>query len=143
MDLEEIQELIKVDSEINPLNLGEESLNISKIHGKWIVILCNEQRLLKAINIKLSNVTKERIEYYTGKAPDSVYKEKGAFNMKILNKDLQLYLDSDIEINAIKTKKEMLEIKIGLINEFIKGLNQRTFNIKNAIEWKRFQNGLN
>ena len=64
-------------------------------------------------------------------------------NLKVLNKDISSYVERDDAVIAVKNKKETQELKVEMITEFLKSINQRSFNIKNYIEFNKFKNGMN
>ena len=78
--------------------------------------------------------------YYTGKADPSVYIEK-PFNLKILRQDVDKYIDSDEEVIRAKQKVDYLNTVVDFLDRSIKQISNRTFTIKNAIDWKKFTSG--
>ena len=148
MKLEDIKREMDIDSVIDPIKLSEESIRIPIVHNKWIQINCDEKRILKALNAEFEKLYLIKIEYYSGKAPDQEYIDNPYYvqkikNLKVLNKDIASYVERDDEIMSIKSKKDLQEIKVEMVTEFIKGINQRSFNIKNFIEFNKFKNGMN
>ena len=83
---------------------------------------------------------KQKWEYYTGKAPATVYAEK-PFNLKLLRQDLDKYIDSDEEVIQAKQKVDYLQTVVDFLDRTIKQISNRTFTIKNAIDWKKFTSG--
>ena len=83
---------------------------------------------------------KERWEYFTGKASPEVYKEK-PFPLKIMKTDIHLYLDSDDELITILLELDTIKNEISFLEESIKSVNQRTYLLKCAIDYKKFLNG--
>lgn len=140
MNIEEIQALISADSEIDQNKLDTESLRIPMLHAKYWTIFVQELRILKGLDIAFKTLKRDRSHYYLGKADDPVYKEE-PLDHKVLKADLDLYLDSDEKLNAIRGKYEMQKIKVEMVEAFLKALNNRSFQIKNAVEWRRFQAG--
>ena len=88
-----------------------------------------------------SKVKLERHNYYTGKAPVEVYAEE-PFPYKIREKDaLQRYLEADDKLNIIDMKIRYYDVELKFLEEIIKTIANRTYQIKNAIEWQKFQAG--
>ena len=148
MKVEAIKQEMDIDSRIDPMNLSEESIRIPIIHNKWIQIRFDENRILKTLTSEYEKTYLKKIEYYSGKAPDQDYIDNPYYtqhirNLKILTKDIASYVERDEEVLSLNGKKELQEIKMEMINEFIKGINQRSFNIKNYIDHQKFKNGLN
>ena len=88
----------------------------------------------------LANTKRELWEYYTGKAPQQVYAEK-PFNLKILKTDIDKYMESDDELVKLKSKVEYIQTVIDFLDSTIKQISNRGFQIKNAIDWRKFTSG--
>ena len=71
---------------------------------------------------------------------ESVYKEK-PFDIKVLRQDVDKYIKADPELIKQSQKVVYLRTIINYIEGVIRNINNRTFNIKNAIEWKKFTQG--
>lgn len=141
MKLDEIRELMREDSKIDSAALDSESIKIPYLHAKWYDIFVEELRALKGIEQEYGRLVKEKTEYYLGKADDEVYKEK-PLNLKILKQDLDVYLKADPDLMRLDSKRALQQIKVDTVESFIKSINQRSFNIRNAIEFMKFKNGL-
>jgi hypothetical protein len=90
-----------------------------------------------------NKVKLERYNYYSGKAPAEVYVEE-PFPYKVRDKEaLQRHMDADERLNKIDLKIRYYDIMLKFLEEVIKTVSNRTFQIKNAIEWNRFQSGFN
>ena len=82
-----------------------------------------------------------RDSYYTGKAPAEAYVEE-PFPYKVREKDaIQRYLDADEKLTTIDLKIRYYDVQMKFLEEVIKTVANRTFQIKNAIEWQKFQAG--
>ena len=64
-----------------------------------------------------------------------MYKEK-PFDIKVLKADVHIYMDSDPELQKVDQKVAYLDQVIKYLEQVLRGVNNRTFLIKNAIEWK-------
>ena len=79
-------------------------------------------------------------EYYTGKSDASVYAEK-PFDLKILRTDIDKYLEADDELQKAKQKIDYLSTTVDFLDRTVRQISNRTFTIKNAIDWKKFTSG--
>ena len=71
------------------------------------------------------------------------YKEKGDFPLKLKTKDEErTFIEADEEFRAKKTEVEYYETVVEYLQEVIKQVGQRNFQIKNAIEWRKFEAGI-
>ena len=143
MDLEKIQEMWQNDSTIDPDNLHDESLKIPQLHSKYYTIYNTITLLREKARESYNRVRLERHNYYTGKAPAEVYVED-PFPYKVRDKEaLQRYMEADEKLNSIDLKIRYYDVMLKFLEEIIKTIANRTFQIKNAIEWHRFQAGFN
>jgi len=101
--------------------------------NKWKLLLTKAQ-------IDYYTLKKEKWEYYTGKAPQQVYATK-PFNLKILKTDIDKYMDSDEELVKLKSKVDYIQTVIDFLDRTLKQISNRGFQIKNAIDWRKFTSG--
>jgi|TARA_A100001391_G_scaffold14378_1_gene8303 hypothetical protein len=143
MNLDEIQEMWQRDSVIDPDNLHDESLRIPQLHSKYYTLYNTITLLRERSRDSYSRVKLERYNYYTGKAPAEVYVEE-PFPYKVREKDaIQRHLEADEKLSAIDMKIRYYDVMLKFLEEIIKTVSNRTFQIKNAIEWNKFQAGFN
>ena len=140
MDLEQLQELADKDLNINDTELDLESLKTPQLHNKYMKFHNQYTNLLKKSEQDLARLTREKWEYYTGKADPSVYQEK-PFDIKVLKADVHIYMDSDPELQKADQKVAYLNQIVKYLEQVLRSINNRTFLIKNAIEWKKFTSG--
>ena len=140
MDLEQLQDLAEKDLKINDTELDLESLKTPQLHNKYLKHLNKFKLLLSKSNIDYYTLRKEKWEYYTGKAPAEVYALK-PFNLKLLKTDVDKYLDSDPELAKYKQKVDYIQTVVDFLDRTIKQISNRGFQIKNAIDWRKFTSG--
>ena len=141
MNLEKIQEMWQKDSVIDPDNLHDESLKIPQLHSKYYTIYNTITLLREKARETYNKVRLERYAYYTGKAEAEVYVEE-PFPYKIREKDvLQKYMDADEKLSKVDLKIRYYDATLKFLEEIIKTISNRTFQIKNSIEWHKFQAG--
>lgn len=142
MNLEMIQSMWEKDSHIDVDDMHLESLNTPQLHAKYYDILNNLILLRAKAKQQEKNIRHERYEYYTGKADPEVYIEN-PFPKKIRDKEtLQKYLDADEKLSEACLKIEYYDVMINYTESIIKQIFNRTYQIKNSIEWHRFQAGM-
>jgi len=141
MNLDKIQEMWQKDSVIDPDNLHDESLKIPQLHSKYYTVYNTITLLREKARDNFNRVRLERYNYYTGKAPAEVYVEE-PFPYKVREKDaIQRYMEADEKLNTIDLKIRYYDVQLKFLEENIKTIANRTFQIKNAIEWQKFQAG--
>jgi hypothetical protein len=141
-DLDMIQKMWENDSKMDIDNLHTESLNIPIIHAKYFDMYNTITLLKKKAEQQKKNIRHERYEYYTGKADPEIYVED-PFPKKVRDKDaLQKYLDADTKLSQISLKVEYYDVMLNYIENILKMIQNRTYQIKNSIEFMRFQSGM-
>ena len=126
------------DSQIDPDNLHTESLKVPSLHAKYHEMFNNFLLLRKKAEQQRKNIRHERYEYYSGKADPEVY-EKNPFGKKIRDKDtMTKYLDADEKLKEVNLKIDYYETLLNYCESILKQINNRTYQIKNAIEWQKF-----
>jgi len=143
LSLDEIQKMWEKDSIIDPDNLHEESLKISQLHSKYYTIYNTITILRERARETYNKVRLERYNYYTGKAPAEVYIEE-PFPYKVREKDaIQRHMDADERLSKLDLKIRYYDIILKFIEEVIKMISNRSYQIKNSIEFMKFTAGYN
>ena len=141
LTLEMIQSMWEEDSKIDIDKIHEESIKVPQLHAKYHEMM-NNLILLRAKGKQLQrNIRHDRYEYFSGKADPDVYVEN-PFPKKIRDKDtMQKYLDADEKLSEASMKIEYYDVMINYLDSILKQISNRTYQIKNSIEWHKFQAG--
>ena len=143
MNLETIQEMWQKDSVIDPDNLHDESLKIPQLHSKYYTLYNTISLLRERAKETYNKVRLDRYNYYSGKAPAEVYAEE-PFPYKVRDKDaLQRHLDADKKLNEIDLKVRYYNVMLKFLEDIIKMISNRSYQIKNSIEFMQFTSGYN
>ena len=140
MDLEQLQDLADKDLKINDTELDLESLKTPQLHNEFLKHLTKFKLMLSRAETEHNMLKRDKWEYYTGKADASVYALK-PFDLKILRTDIDKYLDADIDLQKSKQKIDYLSTTVDFLDRTVRQISNRTFTIKNAIDWKKFTSG--
>ena len=141
-DVETIQEMWEKDAKIDRDNLHDESLNIPSLHAKYFQIYNTIFLLRKKAEQQRKNIRHERYEYFSGKADPDVYIQN-PFPKKIRDKDtMTKYLDADEKLSNASLKIEYYDTMLTYLESILKVIENSTYQIKNAIEFMRFNAGM-
>lgn len=140
IDIDFIKEQWKQDSVMDEDLLDQESIKIPQLHSKYLNFLSDVRLVKIRREQEYKKLLKEKFEYYTGKADSEVYKKK-PFDLKILKQDIQLYIESDEEIQLVLSKLNYYKEMIFVLEKILENLNTRGFQIKNSIDWQKFMQG--
>ena len=141
MTFDELQALADKDLKINDTELDLESLKTPQLHNKYMKFHNQYTNLLKKSEQDLARLTREKWEYYTGKADPSVYQQK-PFNIKLLKPDVDKYLKSDDDLIKLEQKVTYVQSVVDYLDRTVKIISNRGFQIKNAIDWRKFTSGV-
>ena len=141
MNLESLQEMWKKDSVIDTDLYCEESTKIPQLHMRYMEFFNTYSLMKKEREIEMRRLIREKWLYYKGKAPSKVYKEM-PFDFKLTTKEeVNMFIESDEDICKLQYKIDYIEQIINFLEGVLRQINNRNFQIKNAIEWEKFKNG--
>lgn len=143
MKIEDIYLLWESDVEIDRTELGDEALNIPKLHHKYFQILIKEKMILRKHDAELKQLKLDKYEFYT-QGPNEETKNKGwrlpARGM-ILKGDIPLYMEADQDIIDLSLKIGLQQEKVEFLESIIKSIMNRNFLIRASIDWQKFTMG--
>ena len=144
MTLDQIIEEWRKDSSIDSTELGKESLKIPQLHSKYMKIYFEERQKLRGYEFKKKEIALKKYEYFNGRMSREELEEAGwePFVKKLMKNEIDMYLDSDKDIITNNIRIVNQKEKISFIEEVLKNINQRNFQIKNAIDWRKFTQGV-
>ena len=140
MNLEELKLQVQNDLRVNDEHLDTESLKNQEIKAKYLEHKSRFELLLFKAKGDYKRLYREKWEYYGGKADAKIYASK-PFDLKVLKTDLAVYITSDEEVINAENKIGYLETVVDYNKGVIKSVDNRGWDIKNAIEWKKFEAG--
>ena len=143
MNLSDYQNYAKTDLIIDETQLDTESLKTPQLHSKYLNFLMNEKLSLAKLQYDYKVLRKKRWLYYTGKISQEELEEEGwdPFELTILKTDLDKFLDSDNDLQSIDIRVKYKQTVVEYLNEIIKVITNRQWNIRSAIDWLKFTNG--
>jgi len=141
MNLDELKIQVQRDLKIDDELLDTESLKNQEIKATYLDHKSRYELLLFKAKGDYKRLYREKWEYYGGKADAKIYASK-PFDLKVLKTDLSVYITSDEDIINAENKVGYLEVVVDYIKGVIKSVDNRGWDIKNAIEWKKFEAGV-
>tara|TARA_X000001382_G_C3155879_1_gene174529 strand:+ start:700 stop:1128 length:429 start_codon:yes stop_codon:yes gene_type:complete len=140
MTLDELQAQAEKDLSIDDTELDLESLKTPQLHSQYLKTYSTYALMMKKAEGDYSKLHIKKWLFFTGKADPQEYKDKN-FDLKVLRQDVDKFIDADDEIIRQRQKVEYLKQICHYCESTLKQINNRTFQIKNAIEWKKFTMG--
>ena len=140
MKIDEIKYQIEIDKKIDHTQLDTESLKIPEQAVKHQQMAHDAALRLRFLEKEYNVAKYNRWMYYMGKADPDVY-DKEPFDHKVLKSDVNIFLESDSVLNEIQDRIIAQTEKLKLIVEAGKVMQNKSFNIKNALEHQKFMGG--
>ena len=143
MKIDEILNEWKKDTELDDLNLDKESVRIPNLHAKYITLLSDDRRLVRGYQSQKKQIISRLRNYYSGSATQQELADLGReqFLGKTLKNEIMINVELDESIISIDAKIALLEVKVLALQEIMKSINSRGYQIKNAIDWRRLTLG--
>ena len=141
MTLDELKLEVQADLKVDNEHLDTESLKNQEIKAKYLDVKSKYELLLFRAKGEYKRIYRDKWEYYGGKSDAKVYVSK-PFDIKVLKTDLNVYITSDEDIIDAENKIGYLETVVDYTKGVIKSVDNRGWDIKNAIEWKKFEAGV-
>lgn len=141
----ELQEAWTSDCKIDELNLGSESTKTPELHSKYLNHLTTFKLQLRKYESQMLSLRRIKWRYFRGELSKEELNELGwdqYLGNQPLKNEMQEFLDSDPDIMKIVDKIEYIKACLYQCEFIMKSLSSRTWDIKSAIEWHKFTNGL-
>tara|TARA_B100002019_G_scaffold218797_1_gene191451 strand:- start:16859 stop:17182 length:324 start_codon:yes stop_codon:yes gene_type:complete len=96
----------------------------------------------KETEAKIKTLRRDKWLYYKGRASAEIYKNM-PFDLKLTTREeIDMFIEADEEYQKTVLKVDYIEQTLSFLDSVLRQINNRTYQIKNAIEWEKFQNGL-
>ena len=122
-------------------DLAQVALDIPFIHNKYLNHYTDISQIKTSLEFEIRKLVKEKREYYGGEATAEVYAEKPFGNSIKTSEKMKVYLESDQEIINLEAKIKFLDQMLYWLDQVMKQISNRGFQVKSAIEWEKFING--
>ena len=145
MKLTELQEMWAEDCSINEMNLGQESVRTPNLHAKYLNYLSSTRLNLRKTESDYYNMRRKKYKYYRGEMTRQELEDENWEQWqgnKPLKNEMDEFLQFDQDLILLQDKVEYFKTVMYQLEQIIRSLNSRTWDIKNAIEWNKFTNGM-
>lgn len=144
MKFDELRRMVSVDMKIDGTELDIESLKTPQLHNKYLNLYHDERLILKQMRSRIKELVRDKWEFYSGKMSEEKLERLGwePFQLKVLKQDLDRYIESDTEVSREYDRIAFQEEKVDFLQATLKSITARQWDIKNAIEWRKFVNGI-
>lgn len=145
MKLTELQEEWVKDSHINETNLGSEAARVPTLHAKYITYVSKVKLQLRKAESEYLNTRRKKYKYYRGEMSIQELDDEGWDQFqgnKPLKNEMDELLACDEHLIELQDKVEYFKTVLYTLEQIIRSINSRTWDIKSSIEWTKFTNGM-
>ncbi len=143
MKIDDIIEEWQKDAKIDDVELDTEALNVPLLHAKYLKMYAQEKVKLKKYKMDYKTLRKVLSEYYRGDLnhPDDLEDlGRDPWPKAVLKQDIPQYIEGDDDMIKLVGKMVYQEEVVSLLEDILKSINNRGFQIKNAIDWRKLTN---
>ena len=135
------------DAKIDPVEIDQSSIDIAKLHSKYLNYYYTISNTLRKWEQSLSKLKHDKTRYYSGQLTKAELDEKkwdydpfkGA--KKPLKSEIGKWVDVDEDVKAQISIVEEMKLTKEVIKEILEHIKWRPQNIKNVIEYRKFVAG--
>ena len=145
MTLEEMQTMWDTDCQIDDNYLGENSTNTPKLHAKYVRLLVGIKLKHTKLNADYNTLRQAKFKYYRGEMSRDELTEYGWSQwqgVKPIKNEMDEFLKGDSELNTLDVKIKYLETMAYFLESVLSQIKARDWQIKTAVEWKKFLAGM-
>ncbi len=143
--LDEILVMWEKDVNIDRTEIGNELLNIPKLHSKYLNILSHYRLLIKEADIRYNKLVMVKYEYFMGLLDIDELNRRGwiPLGQKLMKTEIPRYLDADEDLIKIVIQKKLYQEIVDVCESIMKEINNRGFHLRSYIQWEQFIVGVN
>ena len=145
MKLSELQDEWVKDAPIDETNLGREAARVPTLQAKYLTFLSKTKLQLRKAESDYLNTRRLKYKYYRGELTREELEENGWEQFqgnKPLKNEMDEYLQCDQQLVMLQDKHEYFKTVIYTLEQIIRSINSRTWDVKSSIEWTKFSNGM-
>lgn len=145
MKLSELQQMWSEDCKIDETNLGKESARVPLLHAKYINFLSSTKLNLRQAESAYYNCRRKKYRYYRGEMTREELAHEGWSQWqgtKPLKNEIDEFLQGDQDLIVLQDKVEYFKTINYQLEQIIRSINSRTWDIKSCIEYMKLSNGL-
>lgn len=145
MNIDQIQDMWEVDAEIDDNYLGEHATKTPKLHAKYIKLLVGVKLKHTKLSSDYNMLRKAKFRYYRGELSRDELNDLSWVQwqgVKPLKNEMDEFLTGDTDLNTLRVKIDYLETMIYLLESILTQIKARDWQLKTAVDYKRFLAGM-
>jgi len=145
MTLDQLLEEWDKDAKIDKSHLDNCALEISVLHAKYLRLYVQQKLLLQKLQNDFVQLKSKKRAWMLGEMSKQELDAEGWkpwLKTTPLKNQVDEILESDIDYILLKSKLALQTEKVNAVENIIKLISNRTFQISTAINFMKFQNGV-
>ena len=143
--LDDLKSQWAIDCIIDPQKLDESSIRTANLHQKYLDILTDYKLRYFKLDKKYLTMKGLRSRYYMGQLTRDELSQQGwdQYQYKTpLKSELERLLETDSLLLDIQDQQSYVKFCFEYVEDIMKSLRERGWQIRNAIEWRKFEAGV-
>lgn len=144
MQLSELQHEWQQDCEIDLVDLAEAASAVPKLHAKYVTKLSKARLSFRKAESEYYRLRRTKERYFKGELTKEELESYGwdqyQYN-KPLKAEMEQIINADLDVITATDKVEYWRTVLVFLEQVMKSINSRTWDVKNAIEWKKLMMG--
>jgi hypothetical protein len=142
LNLDEINDAWEQDSKLDRTDPDLELMRVPTLHSKYLRALTQSKLKRQSLSLAIKSLTKVLRRYYQGLMDQTELAERGwqQFNNSLKSMEIQEYIDTNDDITKFSIKRDYIDVVIFQLETILKELNQRTWQIRSIVDWRKFTN---
>lgn len=144
MKLEELHDMWEKDSPINVTGLMDAAAGVASLHAKYMRLMTETRLRHRKAENDYASMRRMKYRYYRGELTKEELEQMG-WNQwrgnRLLKTDMEEFLEGDSDLGKLKDRMEYHKTCLLFLEQVIKSINSRTWDIRNLIEWTKFTQG--
>jgi len=144
MKLNELQDMWAEDCKIDQTNLGRSAARVPELHAKYLNMLTSVRLQFRKTETEYLRMRKLKTRYFRGELTREELTDLGweqYLNNRPLKNEIDDVLQTDDDIIRSIDRLEYYKTLMFQLEQILKSINSRTWDIKSSIEWYKFTNG--
>lgn len=146
MTLDQLLEEWDKDAKIDKSHLDNCSIETSVLHAKYLRIFVQQKLFLQKLQNDFILLKSKKRAWILGEMSKQELDAEGwkpYLKATPLKNQVDELLEADTDCMGLKTRLAMQTEKVNALDSIIRIINNRSFHINNAIDFMKFQNGMN
>jgi len=144
MKLNQLQDMWSEDCKIDQTNLGRSAARVPELHAKYLNMLTSVRLQFRKTETEYLRMRKLKTRYFRGELTREELTELGweqYLNNRPLKNEIDEVLQTDDDIIRSTDRLEYYKTLMFQLEQILKSINSRTWDIKSSIDWAKFTNG--